>query len=369
MKSGLHLLAAVMIVVSIGAAPAAQADTAIGHTAASRCTAAAQAMLAALTPEVEPAVAQPFDEKLRRTWSYVPNIPQLVQREEGAPLEALNPAQRIAAHRLMECGLSSQGYQKINAIMRLDDPTTGGAARPTGEAAARRPVDSTLYWLAVFGDPAGGTPWGWQLEGHHLALNFTVVDGELSVTPMFLGADPAHVSSGPYAGWRVLGQEVDKAFAFLDALTPAQRKQAILADEIPARFFTQPGRADALKTYAGLPGSALSEAQRRLLWRFIEEYVLNADHELAAQHLQQIDDDGLDRVYFAWMGPTTPGSAIYYRIHGPSILIEFIHARNRRSAAGAHDPNHVHTVLRFPGNDFGTDWLARHYATSPDHRE
>lgn len=353
---------------ALAALQPSQAYDGHGQAAAAQCTAAAKALLATLTPEIEPAVAWPFDEDKRRVWSYFPNIPQLVQREDGAPLEDLTQAQRVAAHRLMECGLSSQGYQKVNAIMRLDDPTTGGAARPA-EGAASLPIGETYFWVTVFGDPSIDEPWGWQLEGHHLALNFTVVDGQVAFTPMFLGADPARVPSGPYAGWRVLGEEVDKAFALLNALTPEQREQVILADEIPPRFFTQPGRSDALKTYAGLPGAELTSGQRELLWLFIEEYVRNAEDEFARQYLQTLRDDGLDEVYFAWMGPTTPGSGFYYRIHGPSILIEFTHAINRRSAEGAVDPNHVHTVFRYPGNDFGEDWLAKHYATSPDHQQ
>jgi hypothetical protein len=344
--------------ICLSALPELGANAGQGQLAVEKCTAAAQALLAALTPDIEPAVALPFDDR-RMAWSYFPNIPQLVQREEGAPLEEMTQGQRLFAHQLMECGLSSQGYQKVTAIMRLGDPAIRGPAEG-------RPIGPTFFWLAVFGDPATDEPWGWQLEGHHLALNFTLVDGEISFTPMFLGADPARVPSGPYAGWRVLGNEVDKAFALLNALTATQRSRAILADEIPERFFTQPGRADALKTYAGLPGSALTNEQRQLLWSFIGEYVLNIDDSLARQHLEAIRDDGLDTVYFAWMGPTTPGSGIYYRIHGPSILIEFTHARNQGS--GEPDPNHVHTVLRDPGNDFGQDWLRIHYETSPDHQ-
>lgn len=329
-----------------------------GQFAAERCQTAAQDFLATLTPEIEPSVSLPFDDK-RKVWSYFPNIPELVQREEGAPLEELTQNQRMATHRLMECGLSSQGYQKVNAIMRLDDLETRGLA-------AGRPIGSTFFWLALFGDPSSDEPWGWQLEGHHLALNFTVVDGKVSFTPMFLGADPAQVRSGPYAGWRVLGNEVDKAFVLLNALTPEQQKQAILTDQMPDRFFTQPGRADALKAYAGLPGSELTDDQQQLLWSSIEEYVLNIEDDLAQQHLQTIRSDGLDDVYFSWMGSTRYGSGIYYRIHGSSILIEFTHAINRVS--GKPDPNHVHTVVRYPGNDFGQDLLRIHYETSPDHQ-
>ena len=354
--------------IALAALQPLQANEVVGQGVAAQCTAAAQALLATLTPDIAPAVALPFDENKRRVWSYFPNIPQLVQREDGAPLEDLTPAQRVATHRLMECGLSSQGYQKVNAIMRLDDPTTGGEARPA-QGAANRPVGETYFWVTVFGDPSIDQPWGWQLEGHHLALNLTVIDGQVAFTPMFLGANPARVPTGPYAGWRVLGEEVDKAFALLNALTPEQREQVILADEIPPRFFTQPGRGDALKTYAGLPGVDLTSRQRELLWVFIDEYVRTAEDELARPYLQTLREDGLDEVYFAWMGPTTPGSGFYYRIHGPSILIEFTHAIDRRSAEEAPDPNHVHTVLRFPGNDFGEDWLAKHYATSPHHQQ
>jgi hypothetical protein len=165
----------------------------------------------------------------------------------------------------------------------------------------------------------------------------------------------------------MLGPEVDKALALVNSLDGGQREQAILATEIPERIFTGPGRGDALKKFAGIPSSALDTNQLALLNSLIEEYVRNGAEPVAAEHLAAIRSYMKSDTWFAWMGPTTPNSGIYYRVHSPVLLIEFVTARNRQSKAREPNPNHVHAIFRYPGNDFGTDLLKQHYETSPDH--
>ncbi len=354
------LLASVLISTStLATEPAKLADT---------CALAAQTFLGSLDEQQIAQAAWPFAGDKRRKWTYFPNIPELDIRKEGLSIKAMSDAQRVTAHRLIECGLSSQGYQKTAGIMRLDDILGQTDLYRPSKPEEAGPVSSGNFFLAIFGDPADSEPWGWQLEGHHLALNFSLVDGEIIYAPSFMGADPAEVPDGPYAGWRLLGREVDKALALVNALTDEQRKQAILADEIPERIITGPGRGDALKEYSGLLASELSDKQLNLLMELINEYVLNAAEPIAAHHIAAIMQHVPNDTWFAWMGPTTPGSGIYYRVHSPSLLIEFVTARNRQSPAREPNPNHVHTMFRYPGNDFGDDLLRRHYETSPDHQ-
>ncbi len=225
----------------------------------------------------------------------------------------------------------------------------------------------------IFGSPSSvirlpTKPWGWQVEGHHLGLNFTVADGDLSVTPSFFGAQPAEVPAGPYAGYRVLGREIDLALELLNSMDGDQQMRAVLSETIPDDIFTEPGEGDAVTSYEGLPASDMTEEQQQALWRLIEEYAGALERDVALHELERIEADGLDKVYFAWMGATDNPEVFYYRVHGPSVLIEFDHTVNRRANPPAADPTHIHTILRHPGEDFGEDLLRAHYANSPDHQ-
>ena len=331
-----------------------------------RCATVAQAFVESLSVEQRPSVAVPFDTDARLEWAFRPGSDI---RKEGLSLRDMSDEQRVAAHRLVACALSSQGYQKAVAIMHLDDIVMANF-HETVFASLPGPFEmgKEFYWLAVFGDPAGEAPWGWQLEGHHLVLNFTVVGDNIAVTPAFLGADPAEVQRGLLAGWRVMGQEMDLGFALLASMTDKQLETVILSNDIPQNLFTgTAGKGKALSEYEGLPAAELDEEQQQLLWDLIAEYVNNADAKLAAKQMNRIRADGMGNIYFALMGPQSPGSPAYYRIHGPSLLIEYDHGQDLRSRKRKSDPNHIHTIYRDPSSDHGEDWLRRHYAESPDH--
>ena len=355
-------LATVFIALSVAAAPAVATET-----LAADCAAAARAFLDDLDESQRRQASWPFAGPKRLKWTYFPNVPQLDVRTEGLAIAEMTGLQRIRAHRLVDCGLSSQGYQKAAGIVRLDDILGQTDLYRPRTPAAESPVGAQKYWLAIFGEPGGPEPWGWQFEGHHLALNFTVADDEIVYAPAFMGADPAVVPDGPYAGWRLLGDEVDVAVRFVNDLDEVQREQAILATEIPERLFTAPGREDSLTDFAGLPYTSLDAEQAALLRKLIDVYVRNAAEPIAAKHLQQIERD-LPQTWFAWMGPTVAAGGIYYRVHSPSLLIEFVTARNRQSKEREPNPNHVHSIFAYPGNNYGEDLLKRHYTTSPDHR-
>lgn len=334
---------------------------------ANACTTAAEHFLDDLSAAQRTLATSAFAGEPRRTWAYFPNVAQLAVRNEGVKLADMSASQRVAAHRLIECGLSSQGYQKAAGIIRLDDILGQTDLYRELSNSENPPVGSQNYWLAVFGEP-GAELWGWQLEGHHLGLNFTVIDGEIVYAPAFMGADPLEVPDGSYAGWRLLGHEIDKALRLVTTLSGEQRDKAILDSEIPERLFTRPGREEALKKFIGIRASELSATQQGLLRSLINEYVGNSAEPIAARHLKAIMQDLPDNTWFAWMGPTRTDAGYYYRVHSPSLLIEFVTARDRQVKERPPNPNHVHSMFSYPGNNFGDDLLAKHYAASPEHQ-
>jgi hypothetical protein len=328
-----------------------------------QCASAAIAFLDALDDGQRQSAAHPFAIPERRAWAYVTGSKT---RKQGLAMGDMTDQQRVFAHRLIRCGLSTQGYQKSAGIMRMDDLVREKIAAiiTTGPIE----IGKEFYWLAIFGEPGTDQPWGWQLEGHHLALNFTSIDGALAVTPAFMGADPAEVDSGPLAGWRLLGGEEDRAYALIAGLTEEQRRQAVIGDEVPPGIFTLAGRSDALKEFAGLSAASMTGQQRQLLWLLIDEYVQNMEPSIADKIIGDILQDGWDRLHFAWMGSTEYDGVMYYRIHGPSILIEFDHASTVLSPRLGPNSNHIHTIMRIPGGDFGDDLLQRHYLNHPAHQ-
>jgi len=313
--------------------------------------AAANGLLAVMRPELRRQLEFTFDDPERKDWS---NVPHFVHPRKGARIGDLNTEERAAAHRLLRTILSSQGYYKALAIMERDEFL--------GENSKREGFGSEFYFLDVFNKPGSDAIWGVQLDGHHCAVNVTVIGNAVTVTPTFLGAEPAIIPSGRHAGWQVLGGESTKAFSVRNALTVEEARRAVLADAVPKDIFTGPGREDALKTPAGV--SSLQGRQRDLLEALIEEYLGNTPPEVARDYRNAIQAAGFDKLHFGWMGPVEMGQPVYYRVHGPTLLIEYenVPPLNPASGTGA---NHVHSVMRVPGNDFGEDWLRRHHQEHP----
>lgn len=329
-------------------------------------TTAARAFMATLSETQRQAATRPFDDDAARTnWNYLPS--NWVTRD-GIALTELNDEQRAAVHKIFSAALSSQGYGKATQIMWLDDILRDivqariAAAKAQGQSTAEHERalairDSQQYWLSVFGEP-GSARWGWMISGHHLAANFTVVDGEVAFTPLFLGASPQSIVAGRYAGWQTLHAEIDRAFALLGSLTAAQQAQAFQAAKIPDAMFADKGHRSDLTQYAGLRASALNAAQRKMLMALVAEYVGNAQDKAAERQMAAINRDGPAALHIAWWGSTSdPKQRFMYRIHGPSILIEMV----READADGGPTNHVHSIVRDPRNDYGKDWLKRHY--------
>ncbi len=303
--------------------------------------AAATAFLSALGADAHRRAIFVFGDKERLNWGYVP------RRREGLAFKDMAAPARAAAHELMKASLSEVGYAKAVDVIRLE-----GVLRQleTFGALLRDPDN---YAVSVFGTPGATAPWGWRLEGHHLSLNFTLVPGKpVAVTPAFLGANPAEVRSGPLQGLRALAREQDLARTLAQGVDASQRRRMVIADRSLGDIVSGPGRREALAAPAGIPAAELAPAQRALLLRLVEEYARNMRAEIADEELRRLREAGLERLYFSWAGPLDAG-AHYYRIHGPTVLIELDNTQN--------EANHVHSVWHDLRNAFGVDLLGAHY--------
>lgn len=308
---------------------------------------AASALIAAVDDAQRAKLVWPFESDERFNWHFIP------RERQGLPLKAMTEPQRAAAFALLRTGLSASGFQKAEAVRSLEAvlfAMTGSAIR-----------DDEQYFFTIFGDPAGRA-WGWRYEGHHLSQNWTVVAGKaVNSTPAFFGANPARVIEGPRAGFRALPGEEDRAWALLEALPEAQRRTAVIEAEAPRDIVTGNARQAAIIDNRGVPMSALSAAHQALLMALVEEHASSQPPALAAGRLAGVRSASPDDVRFAWMGSTTrlAGEGHYYRIQGPTFLIEYDNMQN-----GA---NHQHIVWRDFDGDFGADLLVAHYSADPAH--
>lgn len=316
--------------------------------AARRMAEAAAAFLASLASDQRAAAQLPFAGADRYEWQYTPGP------RGGLRLKDMTQAQRTAALELFAAGLSARGDDQARQIIALES-TLRELERAAGDPSYLG-RDPELYYFTIFGDPGGPGPWGWRANGHHLALHFTVVAGELvSPAPLFFGANPAEVRHGPAAGQRILAAEEDLARALLARLDSTQKAVALVDPEAPADILTRNYRvADPAAIPRGIAYGALSGEQREQLVTLIRHYVERAAPELSAHAWARIEQAGLDPITFAWAGPEQRGHGHYYAVKGPAFLIEYDNTQN--------NANHIHSVWRDFAGDWGEDLLAQHYA-------
>ena len=300
----------------------------------------AQAFLDTLTPEQRSAVMFEFNSDDRFDWHYIP------RERKGVSLKAMTKAQQAAGLALLEASLSAEGYDKAERIRHLEQilyDREGRAMRDVG-----------LYFFMVFGEPTADGTWGWRYEGHHISQNWTVHDGVLSSsTPQFFGTNPAHVREGSRAGERVLVLEDILPRSLIASMTDAHRRAAIISDEAPRDILTTSDRKAAIQENRGVAFGDLNRGQQDILWALIEEYAEAQPPAIAAERLAKVKEAGLDGIRFAWMGSLKESEGHYYRVQGPTFLIEYNNVQNTA--------NHVHSVWRDFDGDFGRDVLAAHY--------
>jgi hypothetical protein len=320
---------------------------------AAQMATAANAFLAGLTPEQRQQAALPFESEERTRWNFIPNesFPR-----KGLMVKSMTEAQRAQAHALLKTGLSQKGYLTATSIMDLENVLRAIEAAGTGgQRFARDPLE---YFFSVYGTPGGTGDWAWRLDGHHISLHFTVHDGKaVASAPAFFGSNPAQVPDGPKKGLRVLAPEEDAGRALVLALTDEQRATAILPGVTPGEILTGNKVAADPQNPAGISASAMTPAQRDLLLKLIDVYASSMAEDAAAERLSKLKAAGVDKIAFAWSGETAPGQKHYYRVQGPTFLIEFDDVQN--------NGNHIHSVWRDFHGDFGRDLLAEHLAAYP----
>jgi uncharacterized protein DUF3500 len=326
----------------------------------SAMSAAATKFLASLTPEQRQQATFAFDTDERLRWHFVPTE---TYPRKGLTIKEMTAAQRKLAHDLLKAGLSQRGYLTASSIMELE--TVLGALEAAQRAAAAQPPrgtplvrDPERYFFSVFGTPSGKDPWGWRVEGHHVSLHFSVVNGTLvASTPSFFGSNPAEVREGPKKGLRILGAEEDAARALLGALEASQRDKAIVEKTAPNDMLTVANVDIKPLSPAGLTADAMTPAQRDLLMKLIDVYTGFMAADLAADRLGRLKKAGVEKIGFAWAGDTEKGKKHYYRVQGPTFLIEYDNTQN--------DGNHIHSVWRDFNGDFGRDLLREHLKSTP----
>jgi hypothetical protein len=336
------LIAALCMIVSLQSLSAkVRADSTAGEAMAT----AAEKFLGSLDKEELAKATMDFDDPARQDWH---NIPK--PERKGLQYRDMSAAQKELCRGLLRAALSESGYDKALKIMSLENNLREGEKNLKGGHLR----DPERFFLTIFGKPAMKGTWGWSFEGHHLSLNFVIHDGEvIGNTPSFWGANPATVSTfidgGPEVGTRVLGDEEQLALDLVNDFDAEQKQQAIIADKAPPEYRAA-GQPDP-PPFApeGLPGAKMNEAQQKKLLSLLETYNSHLHESVAASRMKEIEAAGLERVYFAWAGATKPGVGHYYRVQGPTFVLELV---NIQSDPAGNPANHIHSVWRRLPEDF-----------------
>jgi len=311
-------------------------------SSATAMAAAAKNFLTMLTPEQRAKATYAFDDRQRVDWHFVP------RERKGLPLREMDAGQRAMAEALLSAGLSQTGFAKVSGVLSLE-PVLRDMEKDT-----RGRRDAAGYFFTVFGEPSTSATWGWRFEGHHVALNFTVIKGRtVASSPSFFGANPAELKDGPRKGFRALAGEEDLARQLLAALDEKQKAVAVVSPAAPKDIFTgNKLKVEPLES-KGIAAAKLNKRQVAMLMGVIEEYAVNMPADIGSARLDAVRKAGVDKILFAWMGGPQRGQPHYYRIQGPTFLIEYDNTQNNN--------NHIHSVWRDFAGDFGMNLLAAHY--------
>ncbi|UZR98658.1 DUF3500 domain-containing protein [Chondrinema litorale] len=314
----------------------------------------ALALLNSLDEEKRNRVHMSLEDSSRMNWHY---LPWSSWERPGISLKEMDASQKAMVHKLLQSYLSEKGYKKVKDIISLEDVLAVIDNDPK-----RRDPDQ--YYLSVYGDPSTKTLWGYNFQGHHISLNFTIVDGKMSYTPRFYGANPAEVKAGPRKGFRALKAEEDLAMELVNSLDKSQSEKAIFKLE---SFWDIQSTNQAeiehqispLHTGKGLAIKDMNQKQQNLLFTLIDEYLSAMPKKLAEKRMAQLKTEEIDEIKFGWAGATQLGDGHYYCVQGETFLIEFDNTQN--------DANHIHTVWRDYDGDWGRDLIKEHYQSSNHH--
>lgn len=304
-----------------------------GDAVVAQAVAKANAFLEALDEPQRGKALFEFDSAKKPSWS---NLPVTMVPRNGLRLGELTKAQRAAALDAVAAVLSKEGYQKVIDIMNADDQLIKGKEN-------KMRFGTENFYLAIFGKPSTTKPWMLQFGGHHLGINVTLVGKDAVLTPTHTGTQPESFTRNGKTV-RPLGPENDLAFKLVNMLDAEQQKQAVLGAR-PKNLVLGPGQDGKKIQPEGLKCSSLTEAQRAVLLELVGAWVHILPKDAATRRLAALKTK-VDDTYFVWYGPTKNGSAVYYRIQGPTLVIEY---------APQGSTNHIHTIIRDPSNDYGKE--------------
>jgi hypothetical protein len=327
------------------------------------------AFLASLSTEQAAKARFTFEDQERMNFHYTPQ-----PARKGLQLKEMQQHQRDLVYAMISAAMSRKGAIKASTIRSLEQVLAGSEAAARAARASTPPPagttppanrgggggggginrDPELYTVAIFGEPSATARWGWRFEGHHVSVNLTMDKGNyVSSAPTFLGANPAEVREGPRKGLRVLAAEEDLARKLMGMLSADQKKTATITKNWEGNDILS---AEKLKfemgSPTGLQASKLNAQQKEALLALIEEYVGRVSPEAAMRAMNEVRGNGINNLYFAWIGTETRGQAHYYRVHAPSFVIEYENSQN--------NANHIHSTFRDFKNDFGQDMLRTH---------
>lgn len=284
----------------------------------------------------------PFTDTARYKFSFLPvhTVPRL-----GVQLKELDDSQKAKLNELLQEYLSNEGLTKMKNIISLEN------VLKDLEKNDRR--DEGLYAVSFFGMPGKDSAWGWKFEGHHLSLNFTIVNHQVVFTPLFMGTNPAEVKEGPRKGFRALKNEEDEAFTLVNMMTATQREKVIFQQQAPIEIVTFNASETRPLLPVGIFVKEMKDDQKKQMDKLLGAYLSNMPPILAEKRRKKIADEDINDLRFGWAGSTEPGQPHYYRLQGKNFMIELDNTQN--------NANHIHSVWRDFYGDFGRDLLQEHY--------
>ena len=302
---------------------------------------AASSLLQALPAGKRPQAQLPFESDERTNFNYVP------MKRAGIPLADLDANQKSLVDSLLRSALSPKSFDTAKGIVQHESILAEIENNP-------RQRDPGLYYTVVFGDPGLRAPWAWRFEGHHLSVNATNIEGQNQiVAPLFMGSNPARVPSGPKAGLRLLAAEEDVARALIQMLPGERRARAMLSAQAFSDIVTRNDPKVRSLDVEGLAAGDMNPAEQAQLRKLLHVYSDRLTESAARDQIERIERAGFGKLHFGWAGSIEAGKPHYYRLHGPTVLIEYDNTQN--------NANHIHTVWRDLERDFGGDLLRSHY--------
>ena len=315
---------------------------------------AAQFFLNSLSPlQIERTTFEINDDEWRK-WC---NVDNGIYDRQGVSLKGLTDIQKKYAFQLIQESLSAKGLQLSKDIMKTDQ-----TLRELNNGSLA--YDEELYFFTIMGNPSSTEPWGWQLDGHHLVINYFILGDQVIMSPVFMGGEPIITTSGKYKGNTLFQDEQNFGLALMQSLTSEQQKEATVSKlKTGNNNIAEANKDNLTLNYEGIQVSKFSDKQRQKLLDLIYLYISNIREGHDKVKMEEVTAH-IDNTWFSWVGDTSTDAVFYYRIYSPVVLIEFDHQRVvgvPNTDDGKPSKNHIHTVVRTPnGNDYGKDLLRQH---------